>query len=275
MNPQSPLLSVEGLDVVLEGQHGQAHIVRQVSFQLESREVLTIIGESGSGKSTLARALMGMIRPRGGRIALNGELLAPAARNRMPAQRRQLGMVFQDIAAAFDPRFTVKRILSEPLSALRGDCDKATPKQLLDDVGLSTALLDRYPHELSGGQRQRVSIARALACSPSLLICDEAVSALDLSVQAQILNLLSDLQERRGLAFLFITHDVGVVEYFADRIAVMYRGELLECGPAAKVLDFPKHPYTHALLASAKGTTLASKAMPTNEPSKLSRDIQR
>lgn len=260
MSGLPPLLSVDQLDVTFDGPRGLVRAVRQVSFQLQAREVLAIIGESGSGKSTLARAVMGMIPNRAGRIALNGEPLAAAAGARSRAQRRRLGMVLQDSGAAFDPRFTVRRILLEPLRSLRGEQDSPAPERLLEDVGLSAALLDRYPHELSGGQCQRLSIARALACSPSLLICDEAVSALDLSVQAQILNLLSNLQERRGLAFLFITHDVAVVEYLADRIAVMYRGEILECAPAADVLDRPSHPYTRALLASAKGTALAGDA---------------
>ncbi|XAH22311.1 ATP-binding cassette domain-containing protein [Xylophilus sp. GW821-FHT01B05] len=253
-----PLLDVAGIDVAFDGAHGTVHAVRDVSLQLQRGEVLAIVGESGSGKSSLARSIMGMVPARAGRLTLDGAGLAASARHRTLAQRRSISMVFQDSGAAFDPRFTVQRILEEPLrhlaQALSPDAGGAdtTAARLLDDVGLSRTLLDRRPHELSGGQRQRVGIARALATAPDLLICDEAVSALDVSVQAQILNLLSDLQARRQLSFLFITHDISVVEYFADRIAVMYQGQLLETGFASDVLDAPQHAYTRRLLESVR-----------------------
>ncbi len=263
----APLLEVNGLQVDFHGAHGLVQAVRQVSFSLQRGEVLAIVGESGSGKSTLARAVMGMTPPRAGRVLLDGVPLAPAARARTLAQRQRLSMVFQDSAAAFDPRFTVRRILAEPLNLIERGRAGAAPEaeQLLAKVGLPAALLGRYPHELSGGQRQRVGIARALACAPDLLICDEAVSALDVSVQAQILNLLSDLQQSLGLAFLFITHDLAVVEYFADRIGVMYRGELLEIDEAATVLDAPAHAYTRTLLGSLQGGP-ARAAVPSAGP---------
>ena len=247
----APLLAAHDLHVRFEGRNGRVDAVRGVSLQVKAGEVLAVVGESGSGKSTLARALMGMVPVRQGTLALAGEGVPLAAAARSLAQRRRIGMVFQDSAAAFDPRFTVERILREPIALLGRGAASAPPAALLDAVGLPASLLPRRPHELSGGQRQRVGIARALAGAPQLLICDEAVSALDVSVQAQILNLLADLQQSRGLALLFITHDLSVVSYIADRIAVMYRGELLETGVAAQVLDRPSHDYTRRLLAAA------------------------
>lgn len=252
----APLLSAEDIHVTLHGRAGRVDAVRGVSVHVHAGEVLAVVGESGSGKSTLARALLGMVTARRGSITLAGEPLPLDATQRPVEQRRRIGMVFQDSSAAFDPRFTVERILREPIELLQGrsrlrDAPSSTPAALLEAVGLSPDLLSRRPHELSGGQRQRVGIARALAGEPQVLICDEAVSALDVSVQAQILNLLVDLQTRRGLALLFITHDLSVVSYIADRIAVMYRGELLETGPADQVLDRPTHEYTRRLLAAA------------------------
>ncbi|KAF1021730.1 MAG: Oligopeptide transport ATP-binding protein OppF [Paracidovorax wautersii] len=250
-----PLLDVAGIDVAFDGAHGTVHAVRDVSLQVHRGEVLAIVGESGSGKSTLARSIMGMVPARSGVLTLEGGTLARSVRQRTLAQRRSIGMVFQDSGAAFDPRFTVQRILEEPLRSLaQAGLSGAgtTPARLLDDVGLSRSMLERRPHELSGGQRQRVGIARALATAPELLICDEAVSALDVSVQAQILNLLAHLQAERQLSFLFITHDISVVEYFADRIAVMYQGRLLETGDAAEVLDHPQQAYTRRLLESVR-----------------------
>ncbi|NTJ44079.1 ABC transporter ATP-binding protein [Agrobacterium larrymoorei] len=210
-----------------------------------------IVGESGSGKSTLARSVVGMVAPQTGSIALEGEHLAPSAPARTIEQRRKIGMVFQDSSSAFDPRFTVEQILREPIKLLARGTPEISIRELLDLVSLPSDVLDRRARDLSGGQRQRVGIARALAGSPKLLICDEAVSALDVSVQAQILNLLVDLQAERRLSLLFITHDLAVVEYLADHIAVMYRGEFVERGVAAKVLDHPEHAYTRQLLSAA------------------------
>jgi ABC-type glutathione transport system ATPase component len=253
MTDGRPLLSVHDLSVSFSsGAHGRIDAVRNVSFDVQAGEVLAIVGESGSGKSTLGRALLGMVAPTSGAIRLDGEIIAASARRRARSVRRRIGMVFQDSVGAFDPRFDVRRILLEPL-VLLGDGTRAERttqiERLLDDVGLSASLCDRLPHELSGGQRQRLGIARALASSPDLLICDEAVSALDLSVQAQILNLLDELQRRRRLTLVFITHDLAVVEYLADRIGVMHRGRLVEIGPAPHVLDHPRHPYTRGMFA--------------------------
>ncbi|TCQ99081.1 ATP-binding cassette domain-containing protein [Neorhizobium sp. JUb45] len=251
MTTASSLLSAQGVSVSFNGARGRVDAVRDVSLDIQPGEVLAVIGESGSGKSTLARALLGMVPMRSGQLHLDGEHLAADTRRRTLAQKRRIGMIFQDSAAAFNPRFTIERILLEPFTLMTSGKDphKAQrPAELLDKVRLSSDFLSRYPHELSGGQRQRVGIARALAGDPDLLICDEAVSALDVSVQAQILNLLSDLQEEGGLSLLFITHDLSVVEYLADRVAVMFRGELLETGSLSEVFDAPKTDYTHRLL---------------------------
>jgi peptide/nickel transport system ATP-binding protein len=245
------LLSANGLSVWFHGAAGRTDAVRNVSLDIKAGEVLAIIGESGSGKSTLARALLGMITPGHGSLLMDGSPLPGPASKRTRAQRRRISMVFQDSSAAFNPRFTVEQVLLEPLRLMgtqREAGAKQHPAALLEQVSLSSSLLSRRPHELSGGQRQRVGIARALASEPDLLICDEAVSALDVSVQAQILNLLSDLQANRGLAFLFITHDLGVVEYFADRLAVMFAGQILETGSLSAVLDHPQTDYTRKLL---------------------------
>ncbi|PWB84059.1 MAG: ABC transporter ATP-binding protein [Methylocystaceae bacterium] len=254
MASRDALLSVRSLNVSFAGAQARIDAVRDVSFDAHSGEVLAIIGESGSGKSTLARALIGMVQPTSGTIRLDGAAIAASARRRPRAVRRRIGMVFQDSGGAFDPRFSVRRILLEPLLLL-GDAApaerEASIERLLDDVGLSLSLADRLPHELSGGQRQRLGIARALASSPDLLICDEAVSALDVSVQAQILNLLDELQTRRRLTLIFITHDLGVVEYLADRIGVMHRGRLVEIGPAPQILNDPRHSYTRGMLTLA------------------------
>lgn len=251
VNTPPALLSAIGLSVWFHGASGRIDAVRDVSLDVKAGEVLAVIGESGSGKSTLARALLGMITPSQGTLLMDGSPLPGSASMRTLAQRRRISMVFQDSSAAFNPRFTVEQILSEPLQlmdARHGTIRTHRPAALLEQVSLSSSLLSRRPHELSGGQRQRVGIARALASEPDLLICDEAVSALDVSVQAQILNLLSDLQADRKLAFLFITHDLGVVEYFADRVAVMYRGCVLETGPLAAIVDDPQTSYTRRLL---------------------------
>lgn len=251
MTQIQPLLRAQGVSVSFSGAHGRVDAVRDVSLDVHPGEVVAVIGESGSGKSTLARALVGMVPVRAGQLWLGDELLPAEARKRTLAQRRRIGMIFQDSGAAFDPRFTVERILREPLDLLLRDSERASappPRDLLERVRLPASLLSRHPHELSGGQRQRVGIARALAGRPDLLICDEAVSALDVSVQAQILNLLSELQEEDGLSFLFITHDLSVVEYFADRVAVIFKGQLLETGTLSEVFDAPKSAYTRRLL---------------------------
>ena len=203
-----------------------------VSFELHCGETLGVVGESGSGKSTVARVITGLQKPTDGSFELRGKV----------------AMVFQDPLGSLNPRMTIRAILQEAISQRQSN--KQTIEQLLQMVGLDAAALDKYPHEFSGGQRQRICIARAIATGPELLICDEAVSALDLSVRAQILDLLEDLKRKLGLSLLFITHDLGVVQHIADRVVVMNRGKIIEEGPCGQVLKAPREEYTRYLLSS-------------------------
>jgi oligopeptide transport system ATP-binding protein len=230
------------------------HAVDGVSFDIASGEVLGLVGESGSGKSTVANCVLRLLEPTGGTIRLKGEDITHCSRRAMRPLRRELHMVFQDPYSSLNPRMTVGRIVGEPLhlhGLARGAQLDAEVADLFDKVGLRPELRDRYPHELSGGQRQRVGLARALSVRPSLLIADEPVSALDVSVQAAVLNLLRDIQEEMGFACLFITHDLSTVEYFCDRVAVMYLGKIVEIGTRSEVFTDPQHPYTQALLSAA------------------------
>jgi peptide/nickel transport system ATP-binding protein len=228
--------------------------VDRVSLTVGAGETVGLVGESGCGKSTLARCLIRLIDPSGGVIELDGHDVTAAGSGVSHAIARSAQIVFQNPDSSLNPRKTVRQILSRPLR-LYGDqrgaeLDKEMVR-LLEMVRLAPRYLDRYPHEMSGGEKQRIGIARALATKPKFLICDEAVSALDVSVQASILNLLAELRDALGLAYLFITHDLSVVRHIADRIAVMYRGGIVEIGAAAQLLNGPHHPYTEALLSSA------------------------
>lgn len=218
--------------------------VDRVSLTVTAGETVALVGESGSGKTTLARAVLGLQSLVSGSIELHGEPVSGVRRD----QAARAGIVWQDPYASLDPRWTLERIVLEPLRLLGRDGDAGA---LLDEVGLDAQYAQRYPHQLSGGQRQRVAIARALAARPPVVLCDEPTAALDLSVQAQILNLLKDLQESHGCAYLYISHDLDTVRYLADRVAVMYLGAIVEEGPAADVFAGPRHPYTRALLASS------------------------
>jgi len=236
-------------------EHGAVvHAVDGVTFDIAPGEVLGLVGESGSGKSTVANCVLRMIEPTGGTILLKGEDITHLKRRAMRPLRRDVHMVFQDPYSSLNPRMTVGRIVGEPLrlhGLARGKELDARVADLFDKVGLRPELRDRYPHELSGGQRQRVGLARALSVKPSLLIADEPVSALDVSVQAAVLNLLRDIQEEMGFACLFITHDLSTVEYFCDRVAVMYLGKIVELGTREEIFTDPRHPYTQALLSAA------------------------
>ncbi|RUW47654.1 ATP-binding cassette domain-containing protein [Mesorhizobium sp. M1A.F.Ca.ET.072.01.1.1] len=228
--------------------------VEDVSFSVEAAETLCIVGESGCGKSTVARLLMRLTEPTAGRALIDGTDIAGLNKHELRAWRRRMQMIFQDPYSSLNPRLSAEKIITEPVEnfeRLSRKQRKALAAQLLRKVGMSPQMMDRLPSELSGGQRQRLGIARALALQPSLIVADEAVSALDVSVQAQILNLLLDLQQQMGIAFVFISHDLGVVEHIGHRVAVMYLGRIVELASCEALFAKPVHPYTEALIAAA------------------------
>jgi oligopeptide transport system ATP-binding protein len=245
-----------------------AHVkaVDGVSFTLGTGRTLGLVGESGCGKSTLGRAILQLQKPTGGQVILEGEDLTAASPERMLEMRREMQIIFQDPFASLSPRRTVAQTIREPLDVHRiGTPAERNRKveELLQVVGMRTAVLDRYPHEFSGGQRQRIGIARALALNPKLIVADEPVSALDVSVRAQVLNLIARLQREHGIAFLFISHDLSVVEHVSDEVGVMYLGKMVEMAPAKEIYRDPRHPYTQALLS----------AVPVPDPQRKSKRI--
>ena len=256
-----PLLEIQNLKVHFPVQQrllGRAkefvRAVDDVSFSIAPGETVGLVGESGCGKTTLGRAVIKLVEPTSGRIVFEGEDIAGLSGKELRARRRRFQMIFQDPYGSLDPRLTVADIIGEALDIHGLASDAAARRQrietLLKDVGLDPSHAERYPHEFSGGQRQRIGIARALAVEPRLIVCDEPVSALDVSVQAQIINLLQDLQRELGIAYLFVAHDLAVVEHISRRILVMYLGRIVEDGEAKGVCRSPKHPYTQALLSA-------------------------
>ena len=261
MSAPTPLLQVRGLKKhfpirggLLRRAVDHVHAVDGVSFELAAGETLGLVGESGCGKSTTGRCLLRLIEPTAGEVRFAGREVGSMAPEQLRALRRDMQIIFQDPFASLNPRMTVGAIVGEGLvihGLARSQRDiTERVAQLLQTVGLSADHMRRYPHEFSGGQRQRIGIARALAVDPKLVVCDEAVSALDVSIQAQVINLLEDLRERFNLSYVFIAHDLSVVEHISHRVAVMYLGRIVEVAPSRALYAAPKHPYTEALLSA-------------------------
>ncbi|MDB6108377.1 MAG: peptide transporter substrate-binding protein [Pedosphaera sp.] len=255
------LLEVKNLKVHFPVKHGlfsrvKAHVkaVDDVSFTIRPGETLGLVGESGCGKTTLGRAIVKLVEPTAGSILFEGEDIARLSGSELRVRRRKFQMIFQDPYGSLNPRMTVGQIIGEAIDIHHlAESTSARQKrivELLKAVGLDPIHAQRYPHEFSGGQRQRIGIARALAVEPQLIVCDEPVSALDVSVQAQIINLLQDLQQQRGIAYLFIAHDLAVVEHISQRVMVMYLGKVVELAEAKAIISAPKHPYTQALISA-------------------------
>ncbi len=268
-NNGQPLLTVTDLvqhfpitsGGVISRRTGAIRAVDGISFEVYAGETLGIVGESGCGKSTTIRSIAQLHKPTSGSVVFDGMELTTASKQEMMRARREMQMIFQDPFASLDPRMTVRSIIAEPLTIhmrYMGDGQKMTTldmekrvEDLMERVGLNKSFKNRYPHEFSGGQRQRIGIARALALNPKIILADEPVSALDVSIQAQILNLLSDLQKELGLTYIFIAHDLGVIKHISTRVAVMYLGKIVEVSPSDALYVKPSHPYTQALLSAA------------------------
>ena len=259
-------------DVILEVKHlkkyfktpkGMLHAVDDVNFTIERGKTLGIVGESGCGKSTTGRCILRLIEPTDGEVIFDGVDVTKLSKKEMRAMRKDMQIIFQDPFSSLDPRKTVLQTISEPIIANKlvegKENIEARVLELMETVGLAERLINSYPHELDGGRRQRIGVARALAMEPKFIVCDEPVSALDVSIQAQILNLLEDLKEKMGLTYIFITHDLSVVNHFADDIAVMYLGQLVEKAPAEELFANPTHPYTKALLSAIPIPELGDK----------------
>ena len=256
---EEPLVSVRNLKkyfpitqgIIFQRQIGRVHAVDDISFDVYPGETLGLVGESGCGKSTTARVLLKLLEPTSGQIIFEGEDISSYKPRQMRPLRREMQMIFQDPYASLNPRQTVGQIIGSPFRVHKTEGEtKKKVQDLMSRVGLNPEHYNRYPHEFSGGQRQRIGVARALALKPKLIVCDEPVSALDVSIQAQVLNLLEDLQQEFDLTYIFISHDLGVVRHISDRIAVMYLGKIVEVAPADSLYENPKMPYTAALLSA-------------------------
>ncbi|MBW9117164.1 ATP-binding cassette domain-containing protein [Rhizobium cauense] len=259
------LLSVDRLSTHYPGAAGTVRAVDGVSLDIAEGETVALVGESGCGKSTLGKSLVRLVDPSSGSVTFKGRDVTTMAGRELQSVRRNIQMIFQDPFASLNPRQTIRTILTAPL-AVHGIGERkqreAIAAQMVAHVGLPADSLDRYPHEFSGGQRQRIGIARALILQPELVICDEPVSALDLSIQAQILNLLVEMKTELSLSYLFISHDLSVVRYFADRVLVMYLGRIVESAPTSELWRGAKHPYTQALLAAVPDPSRRKQAAP-------------
>lgn len=249
----SVILETEHLKKYFDTPRGQLHAVDDVSFTLEEGKTLGVVGESGCGKSTLGRTILHLLEPTSGKLVFDGKDISRVSRSQWKNLRDDMQIIFQDPMSSLNPRMTVSDIIAEPLrlqKKLKKDEIITEVRKLMDTVGLASRLENAYPHELDGGRRQRIGIARALALNPRFIVCDEPVSALDVSIQAQVLNLLQDLQEERKLSYMFITHDLSVVRYISHDIVVMYLGQLVEKAPSEELFAHPLHPYTQALLSA-------------------------
>lgn len=257
------ILEVKNLKKYFNTTKGTLHAVDGVNFSIERGKTLGIVGESGCGKSTTGRVILRLLEATDGEIYFEGKNIRNFSKSEMINLRQEMQIIFQDPFASLNPRMTVSEIIAEPLIIHKKCKDKIElaekVKNLMDTVGLSQRLINTYPHELDGGRRQRIGIARALALNPKFIVCDEPVSALDVSIQAQVLNLMKDLQEELGLTYMFITHDLSVVKHFSDDIAVMYLGELVEKAPSRELFKNPVHPYTKALLSAIPVPSLKHK----------------
>ena len=249
-----PLLEVKNLKKYFKTKNGMLHAVDDVTFSIERGKTLGVVGESGCGKSTIGRTILRLTEPTSGSVYFDGEDVTKCSAKRMIELRRKMQMIFQDPFASLNPRKSVAQIIEDPMKVHKLYSSKAEAREhveeLMKTVGLAERLYNSYPHELDGGRRQRIGIARALALNPEFIVCDEPVSALDVSIQAQVLNLLNDLQQERKLTYIFITHDLSVVNYFSDDIAVMYLGKLVEKAPTKELFENTLHPYTKALLSA-------------------------
>ncbi|MCL1963911.1 MAG: ABC transporter ATP-binding protein, partial [Firmicutes bacterium] len=249
-----PLLTVKNLTKYFHVSKGVLHAVDDVSFTIEEGKTLGIVGESGCGKTTTGRAVLRLIEPTGGQILFDGQDVLKLNKKEMRAMRRHMQLIFQDPFSSLNPRKTIAETIEEPimLAGLIPDRDKRFLRvlELMETVGLAERLVNTYPHELDGGRRQRIGVARALAMHPKFIVCDEPVSALDVSIQAQILNLLKKIQRDTGITYIFITHDLSVVNHFSDDIMVMYLGRMIEKAPSESLFEKPLHPYTRALLSA-------------------------
>jgi oligopeptide/dipeptide ABC transporter ATP-binding protein len=257
------LLDVRGLKKYFKTRHGTVHAVDDISFSIARGKTLGVVGESGCGKSTTGRAILRLIEPTAGEVLFEGRDVTNLSKEAMRTMRKDMQIIFQDPFSSLDPRKTISETIADPLriQGIIPDKKKRITRvlELMEVVGLAERLVNTYPHELDGGRRQRVGIARALALDPKFIVCDEPVSALDVSIQAQILNLMKELQERMGLTYMFITHDLSVVNHFSDDIAVMYLGRLIEKAPAEILFSNPAHPYTKALLSAIPVPNLRRK----------------
>jgi oligopeptide/dipeptide ABC transporter ATP-binding protein len=248
--------------IIFQKEVARVHAVEDVSFSVRPGETLGLVGESGCGKSTTARLIMKLIESTSGQVIFDGRDITKLSRKEMVPLRREMQMMFQDPYSSLNPRQTIGQIIGAPFSIHKTEGDsKKKVRDLMDRVGLNPEHYNRYAHEFSGGQRQRIGVARALALRPKIIVCDEPVSALDVSIQAQVLNLLEDLQDEFNLTYLFISHDLGVVRHISDRIAVMYLGRVVEVADADELYERPKHPYTAALLSAVpKGYTASAES---------------